>query len=242
MAASQAAGSLSLGDRPGTGGALPSSMSRSAHSFATRVELEVSSRYLLYLPESHTERDDWPLVVFLHGSGERGEDLHLVRKHGLPRLIDEGLRIPAVVLAPQCPNGQLWTQQMMTLGVLIDAVAATQGADRTRVVATGLSLGGAGRCELAGLYPARFAAVAPLCGPWTWLFVTDETARIPTWVFHGDADEVVPIEESERLVEEIRQRGGDPRFTVYPGVGHNSWDAAYAEPELLDWLVGQRKK
>ncbi len=216
-------------------------MPRSAHSFEARVELDVSSRYLLYLPEGHAHRDDWPLVVFLHGSGERGDDLDLVREHGLPRLLDEGLSFPAVVLAPQCPAGQHWTQQLQTLGALVDDVAADYGIDRARIAATGLSLGGAGCYELVGLYPERFAAVAPICGPWTWLFVTDETARIPTWVFHGDADDVVPIEESERLVEEIRQRGGDPRFTVYPGVGHNSWDPAYAEPELLDWLVAQRR-
>lgn len=213
----------------------------SAHNFLTRVELEVASRYLLYLPEGHDARDDWPLVVFLHGSGERGNDLDLVRKHGLPRLLDEGLKFPAVVLAPQCPDGQHWTQQMLTVGALIDDVAANHRVDRARIVATGLSLGGAGCYELVGLYPDKIAAVAPICGPWTWLFVTEETARIPTWVFHGDADDVVPIEESQRLVDEIRNRGGDPRFTFYPGVGHNSWDAAYSEPELLEWLVSQKK-
>src|SRR5690554_724174 len=104
--------------------ALPSGMRRHALSFSKRVEHEVTSRYLLYLPEGHAERDDWPLVVFLHGSGERGEDLDLVRKQGLPRLLDEGLSFPAVVLAPQCPEGQHWTQQMLTIGALIGNVAA----------------------------------------------------------------------------------------------------------------------
>src|SRR5690606_9474621 len=105
---------------------------------------------------------------------------------------------------------------------------------------TGLSLGGAGAYELVSHYPGLFAAVAPICGPWTRLFVTEETARVPTWVFHGDADTAVPVDESQRLVGEIERRGGDPRLTVYQGVGHNSWDLAYGDPELLSWLVERK--
>jgi len=216
-------------------------MAQTAHRFTERVELDVASNYLLYLPDDYREREDWTLIVFLHGSGERGDDIALVRKHGLPRLLAEGLSLPAVVLSPQCPAGQLWSRQLVAVKALIDRVAAHHQVDRQSVVATGLSLGGAGAYELISNYPGLFAAVAPICGPWTWMFVTDQSTHLPTWVFHGDADEVVPIGESLRLVEELRARGGEPRLTIYPGVGHNSWDQAYGDPELLAWLVQQRR-
>lgn len=216
-------------------------MSQTKHEFSASLRLEVFSRYLLYLPEDHSERSDWPLIVFLHGSGERGDDLTLVEKHGLPRLLGAGLRLPAVVISPQCPAGQLWTPQLPAIKALVDDAVASRGVDPTRIVATGLSLGGAGAYELVSRYPGTFAGVAPICGPWTSLFVTDESASLPTWVFHGDADDVVPLSDSEDLVRAIEAKGGSPRFTVYPGVGHNSWDAAYGDPELLEWLVEQQR-
>ncbi len=216
-------------------------MTQSPHVFTTELRVPFTSRYLLHLPEGHAERDDWPLVVFLHGSGERGDDIDLVRKHGLPRLLSEGLDLRAVVLSPQCPAGQLWSTQVHGLVVLIERLTESHRVDRSRIVVTGLSLGGAGACELVGYAPDRFAGLAPICGPWTDLFVTAESARVPTWVFHGDADDVVPVTESYQLVEAIRGFGGDPRLTVYPGVGHNSWDAAYGDPELLMWLLRQRR-
>lgn len=216
-------------------------MTQTEHEFTAHVELDVSLRYLLYLPDDARERPDRPLIVFLHGSGERGDDLSLVLKQGLPRLLEEGLELPAAVLSPQLPAGQLWTRQLPALRALIEHIVNEHNLDRERIVVTGLSLGGAGAYELASAHPETFAAVAPICGPWTWMFVTDQSARLPTWVFHGDADEVVPVGESLRLVEELRQRGAEPRLSVYPGVGHNSWDKAYGDPELLEWLVQGRR-
>lgn len=217
-------------------------MNQTANEFTTTIEHRASLNYLLYLPDDHERRKDWPLIVFLHGSGERGNDVSLVRDQGLPRLLDEGLKLPAIVVSPQCPSGQLWTRQLPAVKALIDELVSRFGVDTSRIVATGLSLGGAGACELVSFYPETFAALAPICGPWTRLFVTAETAKIDTWVFHGDADTVVPIEESQMLVDEIRALGGSPRFTVYPGVGHNSWDPAYADEELLAWLVLNRTR
>src|SRR5690606_11229466 len=110
--------------------------------------------------------------------------------------------LPAVVVSPQCPSGQTWSRQLVAVRALIDRIVADHNVDPKRIVATGLSLGGAGAYELVSHYPGLFAAVAPICGPWTRLFVTEETARVPTWVFHGDADTAVPVDESHRLVEE----------------------------------------
>lgn len=216
-------------------------MAQSRRHFAAKVELDVALDYLLYLPEQHQQRDPWPLIVFLHGSGERGSDLSLVAKHGLPKLLAAGSSLPAVVLSPQCPAGQLWTPQLPALKALIERCIEEHGVDPARVTVTGLSLGGAGAYELVSAHPDMFAGVAPICGPWTSLFVTRASARLPTWVFHGDADEVVPVKESHQLVESIRAHGGDPLLTIYPGVGHDSWDRAYADTELRDWLVSQRR-
>lgn len=214
-------------------------MPQTERHFAARVELEVSLDYLLHLPEGHEQRDDWPLIVFLHGSGERGSDLSLVTKHGLPRMIAAGHSIPAVVLSPQCPEGQLWSQQLPAIRALVGRLIEDHGVDAGRVTVTGLSLGGAGAYELVAAYPTLFAAVAPICGPWTALFVNPEAAQVPTWVFHGDTDTVVSVEDSHRLVEAIRSHGGDPQLTIYPGVGHNSWDPAYEDSGLIDWLLEQ---
>ena len=217
-------------------------MTQTANEFTTTIEHRASLNYLLYLPDDHERHDDWPLIVYLHGSGERGDDVDLVRVHGLPRLLDEGLMLPAVVVSPQCPSGQLWTRQLPAVKGLIDRLVLRHGVDPKRIAATGLSLGGAGACELVSLYPETFTALAPICGPWTRLFVTPETAKIDTWVFHGDADTVVPIQESQMFIDAIRAHGGSPRFTVYPGVGHNSWDPAYADEELLSWLTLRRRR
>ena len=244
------AGSIAHADaeglRGGTGArtmvrtALTSCMPLTDHAFTTRLELDVSLRYLLYLPTGSPDRDGWPLVVFLHGAGERGDDLSLVLKQGLPRLLHEGLEIPAIVISPQLPDGQLWTRHLPAVHALVERIASEHDVDRDRITATGLSLGGAGSYELVSSYPDVFAAIAPICGPWTVLYVTETSARVPTWVFHGDADQGVRVEDSHRLVEAIRQRGGDPRLTIFPGVGHNSWDPAYQDTDVLEWLLQRR--
>lgn len=217
-------------------------MSQAPHRFVRRLQLDVSLPYLLYLPDDHADRSDWPLVVFLHGSGERGDDPELLRKHGLPRVLHDGIALPAVVLSPQCPENHIWPQHHPALMALVDDVVTRYRVDPDRVVLTGLSMGGAGVASLAAEHPERFAALAPVCGPGTAFMVTPDVARLPMWVFHGDADDVVPVDDSLALVEKVRALGGYPRLTVYAGVGHDAWDRAYGDPELQAWLVGQRRR
>ncbi len=190
--------------------------------------------FVLYLPAVAPRA----LVLCLHGSGERGTDLELVEVHGLPRRIADGLEYPALVLAPQCPAEDRWTDHLPALHTLTLAVASEYGVDSRQLAVTGLSLGGEGAYQLVIAYPETFARAAPICGPGPWHGVTAASAAVPTWVFHGDADEVVPLSHSLDLVDEIRRHGGEPRLTVYPGVGHGSWRPAYGDGELLDWLSG----
>ena len=215
-------------------------MPQSAHRLTTSLNIDVDLPYLLHVPDGDAPEGGWPLVLFLHGSGERGDAAERVRLQGLPKRLDEGLAFPALVLSPQCPEGDVWSQHFPALLHLLDVVVARHGADLDRVVATGLSLGGVGVVHLVAAHPERFAALAPICGPWTSYYVNEAMARRPAWVFHGDADAVVPVSDSRRLVARLRELGGAPRYTEYPGVGHDAWSRAYADPELIEWLLNQR--
>lgn len=216
-------------------------MATTANRFRTTLELPVDLPYLLHRPRDHAAREGWPLVLFLHGSGERGDDLSLVAREGLPRRLADGLDLPAVVLAPQCPQGHVWAQHFDALMALLERVVEAERVDPERVVVTGLSLGGASACHLASTHPERFAALAPMCGPWSWYHVTPAMARLPLWAFHGDADAVVSVEDSRRLVARVRELGGEARLSEYAGVGHDVWRPAFGDPELLRWLVTQRR-
>lgn len=199
----------------------------------------VRVRYLIYLPEDYGRPGEvWPLLLFLHGAGERGDNLDLVKAHGPPKLIEQGRRFPMVVVSPQCPHGHYWSTPV--LSALIDQVCDRYRVDLDRVWLTGISMGGYGAWALASAEPERFAAVAPICGggnPQT----ACRLRQVPVWAFHGAHDEVVRLEQSELMVQALRSCGGDVRFTVYPEAGHDSWTETYANPALYDWLLAQRR-
>lgn len=198
--------------------------------------------YLVYLPAAY-ERDvarKWPLVVFLHGIGERGENVQQVRRVGLTRHVERRAGgAPYVLVAPQCPPGKAW--EPAPLGRMLDQVLAEHRVDRLQVILTGLSWGGMGTWRWGMDQPARFAALVPICGGAS---ASDAGALrdMPIWAFHGDADTVVPLEGHRRVAEAARAAGARLRFTVYPGVGHNSWDKAYADPALEEWMLAQRRR
>jgi predicted peptidase len=212
-----------------------------AKSFQRTISQTVSLNYLLYLPPEYESRDDWPLILFLHGRGESGDDLELVKKHGLPKRIAAGDNFPFVVVAPQCPDTTAWPELVWELNLLLDHLIDTCKIDTRRVYLTGMSMGGYGTFFLASRFPERFAAIAPVCGGGgRWM--RRKLAPIPAWVFHGDADDRVPIAESEEMVNLIREAGGDVKFTVYPGVGHDSWTETYNNPALYDWFLSHQLK
>jgi predicted peptidase len=213
----------------GPGRQQPGELDRTVH---------VRMRYLLYLPEDYQQQPAWPVLLFLHGAGERGEDLQAVKKHGPPKLIDQGQAFPCIVVSPQCPEGRWW--EPTELAVLLDEIVENYNVDQDRIYVTGLSMGGFGTWSLAAYQPERFAALVPICGGGE-PFTTRLYSHVPARVFHGAKDFVVPVEHSQRMVDALKKAGGNVQFTVYPDAGHDSWTETYANPELYQWLFQQKR-
>jgi predicted peptidase len=221
----------------------------------------VEYRYAVYLPMDWTKSKRWPVILFLHGAGERGDDGLAQTQVGLGGSIRfHPERWPAVVVMVQCRKNSFWTAPEMiemALAALNVSMKEFKG-DKSRVYLTGLSMGGYGSFAI-GANDHRFAAIVPICGGVRLPRRADipsqnapagdpymETAKgigqTPIWVFHGAADKTVPVTESQKMVEALKAAGANPKYTEYPGVGHNSWDKAYAEEELPKWLFEQRLK
>lgn len=200
--------------------------------------VRVTLRYLLYLPADYAQKDAWPLMLFLHGAGERGDNIERVKIHGPPKLIAAGKQFPFIVVSPQCPANRWWQPEDLT--ALLDEVVEKYKVDKDRIWVTGLSMGGFGTWSLAAAAPERFAALVPICGGGDPIWAK-RLQRIPIWVFHGAKDPVVPLERSAKMVEALKQAGGNVQFTVYPEAGHDSWTAAYNDPALYEWLLAQKR-
>lgn len=209
---------------------------------AKRLERQVTVEldYLLYLPEGYEEQDRWPLMVFLHGAGERGENVNDVRRHGPPRLIDQGRKLPFIVVSPQCPRGRWWPLLEREVMALVDEMTEQYKVDTSRVYLTGLSMGGYGTWSIGCSFADRFAAVLPICGGGQ-PYLAGALKDTPVWAFHGDADPVVPLSESQKMVDAVKRAGGNAKLTVYPGVEHDSWTRTYNNSEIYDWLLSHRK-
>ena len=198
-------------------------------------------RYLLYKPDlaAKKTKGKWPLLVFLHGRGERGNNLNLVKKHG-PAKIVESKDLPFVIASPQCPRTDLWWKPQIVAG-LVDELLENHSIDPSKVYLTGLSQGGFGTWATAAEYPEKFAAVAPVCGggktEWAKKYGT-----LPIWNFHGDADKVVPVRLSRVMVEAIKKAGGKIKHTEYQGVRHDSWTKTYRNPKLYEWFLSHSQK
>lgn len=199
--------------------------------------------YALYRPPQHGAPGSWPLVVFLHGAGERGDDGVRQTTVGLgPALEQYPGRYPGVILLPQCSAASHWRRELDRLLPLIDAVTAAERIDPLRVYVTGISMGGYAAFALAALHPDRFAAVVPICGWGDARVMPARLRSLPMWIFHGAADDIVPVEHSRQMVHALERAGATSvRYTEYPSLAHNSWDATYADPSLPKWLFAQRR-
>jgi predicted peptidase len=208
--------------------------------FSKKITKTVGCKYLLYLPADYAKGDKkWPLMMFLHGAGERGNNPELVKKHGPPKLIAQGEPFDFIIVSPQCPNDVWWPEQIDILISLLDEVEAKYRIDTNRVYLTGLSMGGFGTWRLAERYPQRFAAIAPICGGGEF-YAAYRLKNVPVWAFHGAKDKIVPVEKSKEMVEAVNAAGGDAKLTVYPEAEHDSWTQTYDNPQLYEWFLSHR--
>lgn len=197
--------------------------------------------YVMNFPKDYDPKEKYPLVIFLHGAGERGEDLDRAVVHGYMRHVREKDQdYPFIFVAPQCPDSKYWGCYTESLLAFIDFICEKYPVDLDRVYLTGLSMGGTGTWMLAMADPTRFAAIAPICGSgiiWNGGCLKD----IPIMVYHGDCDTTVPIMESINMLTAVNKRGGNAQIKVLYGVAHNAWDEAYAGDELYNWLLSHKR-
>jgi len=220
---------------------------QSARKFETTVTTTYRFDYLLFLPKDYeidkTKR--WPLILFLHGAGERGKDVNMVAKHGPPKIVGGRPDFPFIVVSPQCPPDQWWSAEGLVK--LLDEAESSLRVDPERIYLTGLSMGGFGTWQLGLQHPERFAAIVPICGGGEARNVRMAARNpafktLPIWAFHGAKDPVVPVAESERMVEAVKSAGNpDVRLTVYPDELHESWIPAYADEELYRWFLQHKR-
>ncbi len=198
--------------------------------------------YLLYLPAQYDSKGPWPLLLFLHGRGESKPPLDTVKKWGPPRLIERGENFPYIIASPQCPPApRAWSDsgEQALLLALIDHLSKTAKVDPDRIYLTGASMGGSGSWHLAAAHPELFAAVIPICGHGD-TNDAEKLKNLPIWVWHGTEDKAVTIQGDIDMVAAIKSAGGSTiRLTTLEGIGHNSWEAAYASPDLYEWLNKQ---
>lgn len=220
--------------------------------------------YRILLPKDYESGKAYPMLLFLHGAGERGDDNARQLIHGSKMFASEEVRdqFPAIVVFPQCPKSDYWAQivrneartewqfpfseqpgRAMGLVIqLVDHLLRSEKVDERRLYVAGLSMGGMGTFELLARRPRQFAAAVPICGGGNPLLAPLYAGSTAIWAFHGDADTVVPAALSRKMVEALRRSGGKVRYTEYPGVNHDSWTPAFAEPDLLKWLFSQKLK
>ncbi|NBV23063.1 MAG: phospholipase [Proteobacteria bacterium] len=244
---------------------------QSRQKFQTQLTRKVELGYLLYLPPGYDANPTkkWPLILFLHGSGERGSNLAAVSVHGPPKLVKKSPPVPKnetaeakknreaatklaaenfIIVSPQCPDEERWEADALL--ALLDSVQKSQRVDPTRVYLTGLSMGGYGSWDLLAVAPERFAAIAPICGGGETIDLllaakkkSSALKSLPVWAFHGAKDSVVPLAESERMVNLLKKIGvKDVQLTVYPEANHDSWTETYNNPKLYEWFLAHERK
>lgn len=214
-----------------------------------KVTRTVELDYLLFLPDGYkkSSQHKWPLMLFLHGAGERGTNVQKVAVHGPPKIVKEKKDFPFILVSPQCPDGRTWRDDELL--TLVDEMLAKHNVDPARVYVTGLSMGGYGSWSLGTKYPERFAAIVPICGGGEQIPVLLASPQkkkalqsLGVWAFHGGRDLLVPVEESQRMTNALMRAGcKDVKLTIYPDLEHDSWTRAYEEPEIWNWFLAHKR-
>jgi len=221
-------------------GFLIACFSVSAFSQQTVEKYAIELEYLQYLPEGYEDDDTtlWPVLIFLHGVGEVGTDIEMIKIHGLPKLIEAGKQFPFIVLSPQA-RSRGWNPE--DLHIMMETAFKYLRVDPERIYLTGLSMGGFGTWATAIAYPDLFAAIIPICGGGD-PAEAEKLKDMPVWCFHGDNDTVVPMALSENMVNALKEYNPEVKFTVYPGVGHDSWTTTYENEAIYNWLLQHKRK
>lgn len=194
---------------------------------------------LVVTPDDYEPSQAYPLVLFLHGRGERGDDLDSIASYALLGELSRGRQLAAIVVAPLCPLAdELWDVERLV--ACLDQVETLYRVDPTRRYLTGLSMGGHGAWTLAMTLPDHFAALVPICG-WGDVALVSVLKDLPVWAFHGRLDTIVPLVTTQTLVDALGGAGGHVRFTVYDDLAHPAWTRAYATDELYIWLLAQQR-
>jgi len=233
-----------------------------ANEFEARVFTDTAGKtmpYRLLIPDNYDRTTQYPLILFFHGAGERGVDNKNQLKHGVASLTtpDAQAKYPAFVIAPQCPTEKQWvdmpwgaqsgvrpdqpSESMQLALEILDSFTSEFNIDHDRVYVAGLSMGGYATWDCMTRFPGRFAAGVAVCGGGDENTVTAEVANVPMWVFGSSDDRTVPPTRSLHMVEAMMKMGGKPRYYLYTGLGHSSWNKAFGEPELLPWLFSQHR-
>jgi predicted peptidase len=209
-----------------------------AGKFSTTVKLD----YLLYLPKDYVQNSNkkWPMILFLHGAGERGDNVNFVKLWGPPAIVEER-DLPFIVVSPLCPGDKSWTSLLLPLKKLLDEITINYQVDLSRIYLTGLSMGGYGTFLMMENYPQYFAAYAAITGGGNPM-VASRYAHVPGWLFSGDKDNVVPLYNSQIMLDSLKAHGADVKLTIHKGVGHwLAWDSAYNKVGLFDWFLTKQK-
>ena len=206
-------------------------------NFKKEIKLAIEVNYIIKLPDNQKEK--FPLLVFLHGSGERGTNLDLVKNHS-PFTYQNLMQKDVAILAPQCPENKWWDTN--AIYELIQSITSKYNVDKSRIYLTGLSMGGWGTWKLATEHPELFAAVAPVCG------VTDVNIlknvevlqKMPIHIFHGALDDIVSPNMSIEIYQKLKKVNANCSLTIFPNDNHNSWDSTYSDPKFYEWLFTQK--
>lgn len=212
-----------------------------SQKFKTKITKTIELNCWLHLPSDYDEFQTYPLLMFLHGAGERGNNLDLVKLHGPLKEVEDGRDLPFIIVAPQCPADMMWFELEDVLFALLNQTSENYAVDTQRVYLTGLSMGGYMTWHMASQQPERFAAVMPICGGYMRLMGYPQRIAkmkdVPTWAFHGALDAAVNVAESVVLVETLKACGGKPKLTIYHDTEHDSWTATYADSQVYKWLL-----
>ncbi len=231
----------------------PAGIGQTAHDLR-KVTKTPTAQYLVWLPKDYATdpKKSWPMILFLHGAGERGTNVWKATTHGPSKYIKEHPDFPFILVTPLCPSNEIWSTSVLLN--LLDEVQKNYRVDKSRVYLTGLSMGGYGTWDLGLSNPGRFAAMAPICGGANLINLLlaqkgywpkgkiEQLQSLGVWAFHGGKDTVVPPSESKRLMEELKAaKVKDIRLTIYPDATHNSWTETYNNPELYEWFLQHQR-